>query len=104
MWNHRRELRIAERRQGTRTAKQQERKDERRTGAKADDLAARTNLAGRGRPDRTEYAGPDDGTDRQHHEIAGTEHALERLLAVGYESGDTLAADELPHRNKLRQV
>ena len=80
--DHRGELRVAERRQRARGAEQQERKDERRPGAVANDLTARSDLTGRSGPDRAEDAGADDGADRQHDQIASAEHALQANGAV----------------------
>ena len=77
--NHRRQLRVAERGERARGAEQHEREDQRRAGAIADDHAVRPDLSGRGGADRAEDAGADHRADRQHHQIAGAEHALQRM-------------------------
>jgi hypothetical protein len=79
--DHRRQFRVAERGQRTGRSKQHEREHERRPCAIPHDLAGRCRLPCRCRPDRAEDARADHRTDRQHDQIAGAEHALERLLA-----------------------
>ncbi len=77
--NHRGEFRIAEPRERAAGAEQHERENERRPRADANHLAVRPDLAGRRRSDRSENAGADHGADREHDQIAGTEHARERV-------------------------
>ena len=81
--NHRRQLGVAQRREPADDAEQDEREDQRRAGAVADDFAARQRLAGGRGADRREDARADDGADRQHDQIARAEHALQRVRAVG---------------------
>ena len=63
-------------------AQQQERKDQRGAGAVADDRAVGAYLPRGRRADRAEDAGADDGADREHDQVAGAEHALERLARL----------------------
>ena len=97
--NHRRQLGVAQRRQRAHRAEQQERQHQRRPGAVADHHAVGPDLARRGRADGAEDAGADDGADRQHHQIAGAEHALQRMAAVArLDVGDRFSDEESWHR------
>ena len=99
--NHRGQLRVAERRQRAGAAEEQEREDQRRARAVADDGAVGGDLAGRRRANGPENARADDGANRQHDQVAGPEDALQRMPAVGLvdeEGGNRLPAEELRHR------
>ena len=96
--NHRRQLRVAERRKPADGAEQDEREDQRGPGRRADDLAVGPDFAGRRGADRREDAGADHGADRQHHQIARAEHALQRCCRRRrLQSLDRLAGEELRH-------
>ena len=73
--NHRRELRVAERRQPAHDAEQDEREDERRPGAVTHDLARRQDLAGRRGADRRKDARADHRADGEHDQIPGAHDA-----------------------------
>jgi len=63
-------------------------------------MAGRIGLSRGRRADRAEDPGADDGADREHDEIAGPQHAPERLRRVelgDQELRDRLALEELPH-------
>ena len=99
--NHRRQLRVTERRQRAGAAQEQEREDQRRAGAVADDRAVRRDLARRRGANCPEDAGADDRADRQHDQVAGAEDALQRMPAVGLvdeEGGNRLPTEELRHK------
>ena len=71
--DHRGQLGVAQRREPADDAEQDEREDQRRAGAVADDFAARESLAGGRGADRREDAGADDGANREHDQIAGAQ-------------------------------
>ena len=80
--DHRGQLGVAQRREPADDAEQDEREDQRRTGAVADDLAARERFAGGRGADGREDPGADDRADREHDQIAGAEHALQRVRVL----------------------
>ena len=77
--NHRRQLRVAQPRERAGAAEQQEREDQRRSGAQANHLAVGTDLTGGGGADRAEDAGADHRADREHDQIAGAERSLQAV-------------------------
>ena len=95
--NHRRQLRVAERRERARHAEQQEREDQRRAGAVRERPRRSDRPARRPQSDRAEDAGPDDRSDRQHDQVAGAEHPFQPVLAVDQKIGDGFAREELTH-------
>ncbi len=95
--NHRRQLRVAQAGERADAAEEEERENERRAGAVADDVAVRQHLACRGGADRGEDPGADHRADGQHDEIAGAEHPLEAALLAGNLVSDRLARKELRH-------
>jgi hypothetical protein len=98
LWDHRGQLRVAERGQRAGAAEEEEREDERRTRAVADHGAIRADLPRRRGADRAEDPGADDGADRQHDQVARAQHALERVLAaVGNQVRDGLPPEQLIH-------
>ena len=101
--NHRRQFRVAQTGERAGTAKEQKRKHERRSGAHADHLAVRTDLAGGRRADRAEDSGADHRADGEHDQIAGTERALQAVGAVRVldQRRDRLPLKQLRHRARL---
>jgi hypothetical protein len=97
--DHRRQLGVAERREGAHAAEQDERDDERRTGAVAHDRhAVRRHLSRGRRADGREDAGADDRADRQHHQRADAELTAQAApLALRHQLGDRFAAEERFH-------
>ena len=64
-----------------------------------------TDLPRRRRADRAEDAGADHRADRQHDQIAGAEHALQRVRAVRrLQIGDRLAREELGHESDQSRI
>ena len=61
------------------------------------------NLAGGRGPDCPENPGADDRADREHDQVAGAEHALERLLAFRHELGYGFALKQLRHEIRKRR-
>ena len=80
--NHRRELRVAERGQRAHRAEQNEGQDQRRPCRRAHDLPIGPHFTGRRGADRREDPGADHRADGQHHQIAGAQHALQRMAIV----------------------
>src|SRR5204863_5742468 len=82
--------------------KEDEREDQRRPGALADDLAVGTDLSSRRGADRPEDAGADHRADRQHDQIARAERPLQAVLASGVldESRDRLPPKQLRHMER----
>ena len=79
--NHRRQLGVAERGERARPAEQHERQDQRRARAARMTSPSGRTFTGRRGADRREDPGADHGADGEHDQIAGAEHALERVLA-----------------------
>ena len=98
--DHRRQLGVAQCRQRTGRAQQQEREDQGRARPVPDDHAVGADLAGGSRADGAEDPGADDRANGQHHQVAGAEHPLERVGGVGLvhqQRGNRFPAEELRH-------
>ena len=74
-------------------------KIKRRTGGVADHRAVGCHLAGGRRADRAEDAGANHRADREHDQIAGAQHALQRARIgfVDHQVGDGLPLKQLIH-------
>ena len=94
--DHRRELGVAQPGQSAGHAEEEERQDQRRARAAADQMARRVILPRRRGADGAEDPGADHGADGEHDQVAGPERPLQGVgaLTLDEQLCDRLAGEE----------